>query len=134
MITLTEDMEVVNSILQNAEIWKDIADEGVAPFDIPHKPELLYYLVNKTEGVIIVHTFREGCKIHPNILPDKRGVSAYKAVEEVCQELFALGIPSIYAEIDRQLKHVSLFARHLGFKMIGLRDRGLFIRTNLTNQ
>lgn len=131
VITLTYNMEIVNSILQHPDIWKDIAPKGVEPFDIWDLPNQVYFLINDGDGVVVVHPFRDGCKIHPTILPDKRGKLAYKAVEEICQNLFDYGYASIYAEIDPKLRHVVMFARHLGFGLLESGARDLFIRRNL---
>ena len=132
MIELTDNMDTVNSILHHPDIWRDIAPDGVVPFDTPWQPDMLYYLVNGNDGVIIFATFRDGVKIHPNILPDKRGRLAYEAVEEACQAVFAEGFDCVYCEIPLRLRNVTLFARQLGFKLI---ERGqaedLFIRRNL---
>ena len=131
VITLTYNMEIVNSILQHPDIWKDIAPDGVEPFDIWDLPNQVYFLINDGDGVVIVHPFKDSCKIHPTILPDKRGKLAYEAVEEVCQNLFDYGYASIYAEIDPNLRHVVMFARKLGFRLLESGNRDLFIRRNL---
>ena len=131
MIRQTFDMDAINSILHHPDIWKDIAPDGCEPFDTPYCPDILYYLVNDGDGVITVHPFRDSCKVHPNFPMNRRGKVAYDAVEEVCQKLFDLGYPSIYAEIDRKLRHVTLFARQLGFRLLESGNRDLFIRRNL---
>jgi len=114
MITETQDMTAVNAILTHPDIWKDIAPEGVEPFDTPHVPELIYHLVNDGDGVIVYHEFRDGLKIHPNML--RRGKMAYQAVEDSIQMMFAQGVTTIYGEIDAKLKHVIRFAKALKFK------------------
>ena len=132
MITLTDNMDAVNAILQHPDIWKNIAPPGVEPFDTPFRPDVLYFLVNDGDGVITFGTFRDGVKIHPNILPDKRGRIAYQAVEESVQTVFAEGVDSVYAEIPHALRNVTLFARQLGFKLIESgKAEDLFIRRNL---
>ena len=131
MIRQTFDMDAVNLVLTHPALWEDIAPRHMLPFDTPYLPDALYFLVNDNNGVVIAHPFRDGCKIHPNILPEHRGKRAYEAVEEVCQTLFDYGYPSIYAEIDRELRHVTLFARQLGFRLLESGDRDLFIRRKL---
>ncbi len=131
MIRLTYDMDIVNVILQHPDIWKNVAPAGVQPFDIYTLPNIMHFLVNDGDGVIIVHPFRDSCKIHPAILPEKRGKLAYDAVENACQFMFDWGYSSIYAEIDPKLKHVTLFARQMGFKLIESNDRDLFVRRRL---
>jgi len=133
MIRRTYDMDIVNSILQHPDIWKDIAPEGIEPFDPPYLSDVLYFIVNDGDGVITAHPFRDGCKIHPNILPDKRGKLAYEAVEEACQAIFEHGYTSIYAEIDPKLRHVVMFAKTLGFKPLESDKRDLFIRRLLNS-
>ena len=130
MIRRTFDMDIVNSILQHPDIWRDIAPEGIEPFDPPYLPNVLYFVVNDGDGVITFHAFRDGLMIHPNILPSKRGKLAYDAVEEAIQMVFENGWTCIYAEIDPKLKHVTLFARTLGFRLF---DDNLFIRRSLNS-
>ena len=131
MIRQTFDMEAVNQVLTHPDIWKDIAPQHMTPFDTLYLPNVTYFLVNDGDGVIMAHPFRDSCKIHPNILPNKRGKLAYEAVEEACQVLFDDGYPSIYAEIDSKLRHVTLFARQLGFRLLESGTRDLFIRRRL---
>lgn len=130
MIRRTYDMDMVNSILQHPDIWRDIAPEGIEPFDPPYLPNVLYFIVNDGDGVITFHAFRDGLMIHPNILPSKRGKLAYDAVEESIQTVFENGWSCVYAEIEPKLKHVTLFARQLGFRML---DENLFIRRSLNS-
>lgn len=131
MIRLTFDMGVVNYVLQHPDIWKDVAPVGAEPIDIGYRPDVLHFLVNDGDGVISFHKFRDGLKIHPNILPSKRGKLAYKAVEEAIQRVFESGWPCIYGEIDPKLKHITLFARQMGFKLIESNGRDLFVRRRL---
>ena len=123
MITETQDMVAVNEILKHPDIWKNIAPEGVEPFDTPYVPELIYHLVNDGDGVIVYHEFRDGLKIHPNML--RRGKMAYQAVEDSIQ---MTGVNHIYAEIDPKLRHVVMFARRWGFTLLESGDRDLFVR------
>lgn len=132
MITLTDNMDAVNAILHHPDIWGDISPPGVVPFDTPFRADVLYYLVNDGDGVITFGLFRDGVKIHPNILPDKRGRIAYEAVEESIQAVFDEGVRCVYAEIPRALRNVTLFARQLGFKLLDTgKAEDLFIRRNL---
>lgn len=131
MIRQTFDMDAVNHILTHPDIWKDIARKNQLPFDTPYLPYVLYFLVNDGDGVITFHRFRDGLQIHPNILPSKRGKLAYDAVEEAIQIVFKDGCPCIYAVIDRKLRHVAMFARQLGFRLLESNDRDLFIRRKL---
>ena len=133
MIRQTYDMEQVNMVLSHPDIWMDIAPVNSVPFDAPYLPNVVYFMVNDSDGVIMFHPFRDGVKIHPNILPSKRGRIAYIAVEEACQSMFDAGHMSIYAEIDRKLRHVTLFARRLGFRLLESGDRDLFIRRRLNS-
>lgn len=129
MIRPTQDMTEVNRILHHPSIWKDIADGE--PFDTPYLPDVLYLMVNNDEGVITFHRFRDGLKIHPNILPEKRGKMAYQAVEDAIQYVFSLGWTTIYAEIDVRLRHVIRFAKDLGFNSIDVGSRNLLTRRRL---
>ena len=131
MIRQTFDIDAINQVLTHPDIWKDIAPQDLMPFDTPYLPNVLYFLVNDGDGVIIFHPFREGLKIHPSILPSKRGRLGYIAVEESIQRVFDEGYACIYAEIEPQLRHVTLFARQLGFRLLESGDRDLFIRRNL---
>lgn len=131
MIRQTFDMDIVNSVLQHPDIWKDIAPQGMQPFEAPYRPDVLYFLVNDGDGVITFHAFRDGLKIHPNILPSKRGKVAYDAVEESIKTVFENDWQCVYAEIDPKLRHVTLFARQLGFRLLESGSRNLFIRRNL---
>ena len=133
MIRQTFDMDAINSILHHPDIWKDIAPDGCEPFATPYCPDVLYYLVNDGDGVITFHNFREGLKIHPNILPSKRGKLAYIAVEEAIQLMFDQGCASIYAEIDPKLRHVVMFCKQLEFNLLESGDRDLFIRRYLNS-
>ena len=133
MITRTFNMVMVNSILTHPDIWKHIAPIGVDPFDSPYKPDVLYYLVNDGDGIITFHKYRDGIKIHPNILPSKRGKQAYIAIEESIKLMFDTGWHSIYAEIDPRLRHVTMAARHLGFRLLESGDRDLFVRRKLNS-
>ena len=133
MITRTFNMDMVNSILTHPDIWKDIAPIGVDPFDSPYKADVLYYLVNDGDGIITFHRFREGLKIHPNILPSKRGKHAYQAIEEAIKLMFDFGWHSIYAEIDPRLRNVTMAAKHLGFRLLESGDRNLFVRRKLNS-
>lgn len=131
MIRQTYDMEQVSMVLAHPAIWKDIAPANAVPFDAPYLPNVVYFMVNDGDGVIMFHPFRDGVKIHPNILPSKRGRIAYIAVEESIKSMFDEGYESIYAEIDYKLKHVIRFAKHLKFKHLEDGDRLLLIRRNL---
>jgi len=131
VITETHNMDIVNSILQHPKIWADIAPRGITAFDIWHKPGLVYHLVGDGDGVIIYNPYRDGVEIHPNILPKHRGKQAYKAVEKSIQMVFGCGIRAIYCEIDPCLRHVTMFARALGFKRMEHKDRDLFVRFKL---
>lgn len=133
MIRQTFDMQAVNQVLTHPDIWKDIAPEYVQPFDTPYLPGVVYFLMNDDDGVIMFSVFRDGFKIHPNILPSKRGRLAYIAVEESIQCMFNAGHQCIYAEIDPKLRHVTLFARQLGFRLLESGDRDLFIRRKLNS-
>ena len=127
MIRLTHDMDVVNSILH--KVWGEI-DEG-DPFDVPSLLGVAYYVVNEGDGIICFHPFRDGLKIHPNILPEKRGKLAYEAIEESIQRAFDHGWLTIYAEIPARLKHVLRCAKDLGFNLLESGERDLFVRRRL---
>lgn len=131
MITQTYNMDIVNSILSDPDIWPYIAPKGIEPFQIDYIPGVEYLLVNDGDGIIALHHYRDGIKIHPSILPHKRGKIAYDAVEEACQKVFDNGWHNIYAEIDRKLTHVVRFAKHLGFNLLESGDRDVFIRRKL---
>lgn len=128
MITETRDMATVNEILRHPDIWKHITPEGIEPFDTPYFAHYIYHLVNDGDGVIIFHEFRDGLKIHPAILPSKRGKMAYQAVEDSIQIMFRRGVSNIYCEIEPKLKHVIRFAKALGFKLLESGDRDLLVR------
>ena len=64
-------MDVVNQVLTHPEIWKDIAPEGVEPFNAPYRPDVVYLMADKGDGVITFHRYKDGLKIHPNFLPSK---------------------------------------------------------------
>lgn len=130
MITQTYNMDIVNSILSHPDIWKDIAPD-VEPFEVAYMPYVLYFVMNDGDGVILFHRFRDSIKIHPNVLPDKRGKAAYNAIDEACQEMFSRGYDCIYAEIDRKLVHVIRCAKVLGFNLLESNQRDLFVRRNL---
>lgn len=130
MIKQTHNMARVNAVLSHPDIWRDVAPEGCAVFDIPYDPSCTYFMVNGYEGVIIFHPFRDGVKIHPNILPEYRGKAAYRSIEAACQAIFEQS-RNIYAEIDVELRHVTLCARHLGFRLLERGDRDIYIRRKL---
>lgn len=121
-------MAVVNCILQHPDIWRDIAPIGVEPFDAEYYDDILYFLFNWTDGVIIFEPFRDGMKIHPNIMPEKRGKKAFEAIEESIEAVFAMGCRAMYAEIDPLLRHVTWCAYRMGFKPIEQAERTLFVR------
>ena len=123
-------MDIVNSILSHPDIWPQIAPD-IPPFDVAYMPDVLYFLMNEADGVVIFHPFRDGCKIHPNVLPEKRGKAAYQAVNDAIEEMFLRGITTIYAEIDRKLVHVTRFAKALGFKVLESNERDLLVRRKL---
>ena len=128
MITSTTNMDIVNSILSIPEIWNEISPEGVEPFDVPYEPGVVYFLINDIDGVVIYHQYRDGLKIHPNVVPGRRGKEAFQAIEETIQAMFALGHRVIYAEIDPTLKHLVWTAKHMGFRLIEQGERDLFVR------
>lgn len=130
MITQTMDMEMVSEILSHPEIWPSIAPSNVEPFIMPYLPGVTYFLVNHTDGVIAFHQFMDGVKIHPNILPEKRGKLAYDAVEESIQIMLSQ-YRNIYAEISKELVHIVRFAKALGFNTIETGDRVLMVRRRL---
>lgn len=129
VITATRNMDVVNEILSVPEIWEAISD-GIPLFEMPYMPDVTYFLVNERDGVIIFHPFRDGVKIHPNIVPEKRGRLAYQAVEAACQEMHKI-YRNIYAEIAPELVHIIRFAKHLGFRHLQSGDRELLVRRRL---
>lgn len=124
MISLTQDMEIVNSILH--KVWDEIAYGE--PFDVPSICGVVYYVVNDGDGIICFHPFRDGLKIHPTILPEKRGKLAYQAIEESIQRAFDHGWLTIYAEIPTRLKHVIRCAKDLGFNLLESGERELLVR------
>lgn len=124
-------MDLVNSILRTPDVWQDIAPEGVEPFDTPYRADLIYFLVNEVDGVIIYHSFRDGMKIHPNIIKQKRGKKTFAAIEQSIQVVFEMGCKTIYAEIDPTLRHVTWLARQLKFSLLESGSRDLFVRRNL---
>jgi len=128
MIDLTHDMVAVNRILMDDAVWPDIAPEGAPPVFMKELPEAIYFLVNRGDGVIIYHPFRDGMKIHPNFLLEKRGGTAYKGIQESIEAMFSWGYPILYAEIDRKLRHVRFTAVSLKFKLIEKSDRYLYQR------
>lgn len=128
MIRMTQNMDIVNSILSIPDVWQDIAPRDVEPFDVPYDSNTVYFLVNDADGVIIYHPFRDGWKIHPNFTPRKRGKKAFQAIEQSIQAMFECGEHVIYAEIDRGLPHVIWAAHYFGFKRIESNDRDLFVR------
>ena len=130
MITETNNMDIVNSILSHPDIWPEISPD-IPPFDVAYMPDVLYFLMNEADGVVIFHSFRDSVKIHPNVLPKYRGKAAYEAVNEAIEEMFSRGYPCIYAEIDRKLTHVIRFAKALGFNLLESNDRDLLVRRNL---
>ena len=131
MIRETRNMDIVNSILTIPEIWKDIAPEGIDAFDMPYDSDFLYYMANDSDGVIIFHPYRDGLKIHPNFIPDRRGKAAYRAIDESIQSVFERGVTSVYAEINRNLKHVIRCAKALGFSLLESGERDLLVRYKL---
>ncbi len=131
MISDCASMDMVNSIFQHPDIWPVISPPNTALFDVSYEDGHIYHLVNDGDGIIFYHEFRDGMKIHPNILPNKRGKLAYEAVEESIQKVFELGYRSIYCEIAVELKHIIRFARALDFNWIESNDRELFIRCKL---
>lgn len=130
MIRLTRDMAAVNRILMDLTVWPDIAPRGMRPTELFSEPlpDALYFMVNQGDGVIIYHPFRDGMKIHPNFLLEKRGGVAYKAIEESVQIMFEHGHSSIYAEIAPELRNVRFTAVGLKFKLIEKDDRYLYQR------
>lgn len=131
MIQLTEDMETINELLHDPDVWPAIAPVGVKPFDFGIVPGVLFYLVNDGDGAIMFHHFRDGWKIHTAFPIAKRGKLAYEAIEQSIQAMFADGWVNIYAEIDRDLRHVRHAAVALGFKLIERGERNLYVRRNL---
>lgn len=131
MIRLTLNAKEVDAVLHRPEIWSAIAPPGVAPFSVADGPSAKYFMVNDGDGVICFHKFRDGLKIHPNFLLEKRGDLAYKAIEESVQKMFSWGYSSIYAEIDPKLRHVRFAAVSLKFKLIEKNDRYLYVRRRL---
>ena len=126
-------MDIVNSILRVPEIWSDVAPKGVSYFEAPYVRDCTYFLVNRTESVIIYHPFLDGVKIHPNFPKKYRGKAAYQAIEESVIEMFSRGNSSIYAEIDVELKHVNHAARFLGFKLLESGKRNIYVRRRLNS-
>ena len=131
MITQTTDMDIVSSILSDPSIWYSISPDGVEPFDVPYDSQCTYFLLDDSAGVVIFHPFRGGAKVHPNILPQYRGKLAFKAVEQCIQAMFGNGYQGIYAEIDPKLRHVTMFARQLGFRLLESGSRDLYVRWRL---
>lgn len=121
----------MNKILTDDDVWPAIAPKGVGPFQSMKLPEALYFLVNDGDGVIIYHPFRDGVKIHPNFLLEKRGGLAYKAIQESVQAIFEHGYSSIYAEIDKALRHVRFTAVSLQFTLLEKGSRYLYVRRRL---
>ncbi len=130
-VSETRNMDLVTSILWTPTIWENIAPDGVERFPVPYDDDCTYYLVNETDGVIIFHPFRDGLKIHPNIVPEKRGKVAYRAIEKAIRAVFEAGYDSVYAEVDNHLMHVIWCAKALGFKTLQKGNRELMVRRNL---
>lgn len=127
MISLTQNMDIVTTILWTPEIWDAISVEGTEKFHVPYQDDCMYYLVNDTQGVVIFHPFKDGLKIHPNFPKKHRGKVAYKAIEQSIQDVFRQGCGVVYAEVEPELKHVIWCAKALGFKSMD----GLLVRRKL---
>ena len=116
------DSLTLDSILHHPAIWPKIAPEGIEPFSVEPRENWVCWWADG--GVIIFHPFRDGMKIHPNFLPGFRGRNAYEAIR---QSVESLHVP-VYAEIDRESRHLRVTAMHLGFELIERNERDLFRR------
>lgn len=112
------DLSRLNQILHHPDIWPEISG-GVEPFYVEPLDDWEYVWCEG--GVIIFHPYRDGMKIHPNFLPDYRGKKAFEEIERTLQKY-----SRVYAEIDKDLRHVNWAARFMGFRLIETGERNLY--------
>ena len=109
-IRRTFDADEVLSILKTRGIWDEIggADGFVPPVD-----DGFHYLVieegGEVAGLFILHEGEHGLKIHANMIPGFRGVTAYNAARNALDYGFEFA-DKIYAEIPEEFPNVRQFA------------------------
>ena len=115
-IVLTEDMDEVKKVLYHPEIYPEIKGNAPDDFELPTKgviylagydPELI--------GIACFHSYMDGLKYHPNVLPEHRG----KSNEFIKRTLSNLVVP-VYVEVPEVLEKLCIFH---GFKAVDRNEK-----------
>lgn len=128
MIERTKDYDLVDSILNDPEILKDISSGKLdKPFKT-RRDDSVYYLLAKPKeviGVFIVHRDSPcSYKIHANILKHYRKEHSKKACDEVVQWVWD-NIPTNKLNCDVPVIYQNVIdrAKATGFKLEGIRRK-----------
>lgn len=124
LINLTQDPEVVNSILNHPDIVNITPDNGlVSKEDIADTMDsFLYFKVEKDKELAGLFAFNEiddkSLEIHINMLKPYRGLFAKMVAEEVISNIFRkTQYNKLVAKIPTKYPNVLKFASLMGFKM-----------------
>lgn len=118
IIKQTFNAEEIKDVLCHPEIFPEIkGDYDIKPEDFDPPLEDTVYFVGYEEeliGVCCYHGFKDGLKIHPNVLPKYR-LKYGRGFVSLCVSMIEC---PLYAEIPNHRKRLLNLAKKLGFDSI----------------
>ncbi len=117
----TTDIDDIRAVLCNPAIYDCISSDSspsVEEFIPPISDDYLYvggYVEGKIIALMVYHTFRDGTKIHIQVIPEYR--DAY-GIEFGRKALLFKQKATLYAVIPDTYKNVLNYAESFGFKVI----------------
>jgi hypothetical protein len=112
----TTDEKYIKTVLTHPTIWPHIkGEEKSRPEDYNPPIDDETHFLKVDGGLFILHPYRDGMKIHANMIErGKAALRAYAQVEEYAKEL---GVRVLYAVIPEINPNVTAFAKGVGFKV-----------------
>ena len=118
IIRETKDVDEIKKILCHPEIFPRIAgDTEITPEEFEPPLNDVLYLGGYDGDMFAVscfHSFRDGLKFHPNVLPEYR-LRYARIFAKQCLSMLKC---TIYAEVPLEFKRAINFAKKLGFDSI----------------
>jgi hypothetical protein len=111
MLTRTDDIKKINSVLKHDFIWPRISDSGTdKSVYMPPMSNNVHYL--HSDGILfILHPAGDMWQIHANVTPESREHADAAAKEALRYGFEGLGIKVIFAAIPTKYPEVYHFAK-----------------------
>ncbi len=127
IIRRTVNQDEIKEILFHPDIYKDISEGVELNNDISFPVDSVLYIggySNKIFALSCFHSFQDGVKFHPNVLPEFRRMYARDFVKR-CLDVVKC---KIYIEIPTRRKELFNFARKFGFVPMSSKDNKMLMR------